>query len=149
MFRRSKIVIIMSLLTLSLYAQQRIEADFVQTRTIAALAEPIVQKGHFLYIYPDSVQWTYEGHDAIKMPPQMASLIQLTATSDTTALKTFFRIEQKGNILTLYPIKKQISRIFKSMTIRLGKLGAAEQVVMIEPTGDQTNIEFNHIKYQK
>lgn len=146
MFRRSQILIVVTFLLMPLMAQQRIEADFIQTRTMTALAEPIVQKGHFLYIYPDSVNWTYEGLDAIQMPPQMASLIHLTAISDTAALRTVFRIEQEGNRLTLYPIKKQLSRIFRSMTIRLGNHGAAEQVVMIEPTGDQTTIDFNHIK---
>lgn len=146
MFRRSQILIIISLFTLSLSAQQRIEADFVQTRTLAALAEPMVQKGHFLYLYPDSVNWTYEGNNTVQMPQQMASLINLTARGDTSALRTMFRVQQEGQTLTLYPIKKQLSRLFTSMQIRIGNQGAAEQVVMLEPTGDKTLIDFNHIK---
>lgn len=146
MFRRSQILIVFTFLWLPIMAQQRIEADFVQTRSIAALAEPIVQNGHFLYLYPDSVRWTYEGFDAVQLPPQMASLINLTAQSDTAALQKVFRIEQNGKELTLYPLKKQLSRIFTSMQIRLGEQGAAEQIVMTEPTGDQTRIDFTNIK---
>lgn len=145
MFRSSQILIILSLFTLSLSAHQRIEADFVQTRTMAALAEPVVQKGHFLYLYPDSVHWSYEGLDAVQLPPQMASLINLTAQADTAALKKVFRIEQNGNEIILHPLKKQLSRIFTTMQIRLGEHGAAEQIIMTEPTLDQTRIDFNHI----
>ena len=146
MFRRSQILIVVCVLVFPTVAQQRIEADFVQTRTMPVLAEPVVQKGHFLYIYPDSVKWTYEESTAIQMPQQMASLIDLTARGDTSALRTMFRVEQVNNVLTLYPIKKQLSRIFTSMQIQLGEHGAAEQVVLMEPAGNKTCIEFKHIK---
>lgn len=148
MYRYCQIIVLLGLFALPLAAQQRIEADFVQTRTMAVLSEPIVQRGHFRYLYPDSVSWIYEGQTALSMPQQMASLINRIATGDTTALQTAFRIEKEGNEWRLYPIKKQMSRLFSSLQIRLGDLGAAEQVIMTEPTGDETRIDFNHIQVQ-
>lgn len=147
--KRVFLTCLLSACGICVFAQKRIEADFVQTRYLKALVEPFVQKGHFVYLYPDSVHWSYEGMNALRLPEQLASLISLTARGDTIVLKKNFKIEQKGHVLFLYPLRAQLRRIFSSMEISIGKSGVAEKVVIVEPTQDRTEIVFNNIRVKK
>ena len=117
-------------------------ATFRQTRYAVALTEPIVQTGLFVYIAPDSVLWQYDGMKAMTLPPAMKSLIRLAVQGDTTAMMQAFDVQRQGNTLTLIPKKKQLQRLFTSLQMTLDKQGAAKQVILNEPNGDRTEIEF-------
>lgn len=122
------------------------ESPFVQTRYTAALVEPMVQTGHFKFIAPDSIEWRYDGNQAMTLPPQMLQLIRQTARGDTMMLKSVFNIERQDKTLVLTPTKKQLQRLFSKMTIHYTTKGVAKQVEMLEPRGDKTIIEFTNMQ---
>lgn len=123
------------------------EANFKQTRTSMVLAEPIIQRGSFAYVAPDSICWKYDKLENLRLPEQMLSLIKQAVSGDLESAKSTFETKWDKQALTLVPKKKQIQKIFQQITILFDTNGVATKVYLDEPNGDQTKIEFINMKY--
>lgn len=123
------------------------QAEFMQTRKSMVLTEPIVQRGTFVYIAPDSICWKYDGLENVNLPEQMLSLIKQAVSGNMDSTKGIFDMVWHGKCLTLIPKKKQISKFFKQISIHFNTTGVATKVCLEEPKGDQTEIEFINMKY--
>lgn len=126
---------------------RKAEANFKQTRTSMVLTEPIVQRGFFAYVAPDSICWKYDELDNLRLPEQMLSLIKQAVSGDLESAKNTFETKWDKQALTLVPKKKQIQKIFQQIIILFDTNGVATKVYLEEPNGDQTKIEFINMKY--
>lgn len=126
---------------------KKADADFLQTRTSVALNEPICQKGHFQFIAPDSIEWRYSNVSA-QLPEQMLGMIKQAVSGQTQQLEQMFSMAWDKNKLTLTPKKKQMQRLFSKIVIDFTSKGVAQQVLLLEPIGDTTKIEFLNMKYK-
>jgi len=124
-----------------------VDADFVQTRVSMALNEPVSQKGHFQFVAPDSIDWRYSNISA-QLPEQMLSMIKQAVSGQTEQLEQLFLMSWDNNKLTLSPKKKQMQRFFSKIIIDFTSKGVAQQVLLVEPTGDTTKIEFLNMRYR-
>lgn len=113
------------------------DADFRQTRTSAMLESPLVATGHMHYAAPDDIVWRYDGSETTSLPPQILSYIRSMVAEE--------RAEADGWV-EVTPLPKQVKRLFSSIRI-LMKNGAAHEVILTEPNGDQTKIEFINPQY--
>lgn len=154
--KNSVIIFVLSVISLTLNAQvkvahlSKIEADFRQERTSAALIEPEITTGKFKYVYPDSVVWAYDSDDAIKLPKILTKLIAKVNDSDETnnpAFQKDFEKTWNGNTLTIKPKKKVMSNILNSISITFTKDGVADKVFVDEKSGNTTNIQFLNMTY--
>jgi len=149
---RKEVVILLLSIRCMVYAQvpiaqvKKASADFLQTRVSIALNEPVCQKGHFQFIAPDSIEWRYNNLSA-QLPEQMLSMIKQTVSGQTQQLEQIFLVSWDRNKLTLRPKKKQMQRFFSEIMIDFSPEGVAKQVLLTEPTGDTTTIEFMNMKY--
>lgn len=108
------------------------DSDFRQTRTSVMLEKPQVVTGHMHYAAPDNIEWRYDGAETTSLPPQILSYIRQMVAAES---------EVKDGWVEVAPIPKQVKRLFVSIRI-LMKNGVAREVVLTEPNGDQTKIEF-------
>lgn len=115
------------LLTLLLF-----DADFRQTRTSAMLAEPQILTGHMHYAAPNELTWQYDGAEQSPLPPQLLEYIRTMVAAESAV---------KDGWVEVSPLPKQVKRFFSSIKI-LMKNGVAHEVILTEPNGDQTKIEF-------
>lgn len=113
------------------------DADFRQTRMSAMLEQPQVVTGHMHYAAPDDIEWRYDGAESTSLPPQILSYIRTMVAQE--------RAESDGWV-EVDPLPKQVRKIFSSIRI-LMKQGVAHEVVLTEPNGDQTKIEFLKPQY--
>lgn len=120
---------------------------FKQVRTSAMLQEPEIRMGSFEYVAPDSIQWVYDGIENLRLPEQMLELIRQAVSGNTDRLNDMFLTEWEDATLTLIPQKKQMKRFFSSIQIIFSPDGVAHHVILTEPTGDITSIEFINIRY--
>jgi len=112
------------------------DADFVQTRFSAMLAAPEKATGHMRYESPDQLEWTYEGRSAAALPPRMLDYIrQFIAAEDNPA----------DGWRTVAPLPRQLGRLFSEIRIRY-EGGVAREVVLVEQSGDRTEIRFSNIR---
>ena len=123
------------------------QASFRQTKESLAFSQADVQYGDFKFVAPDSILWRYNSNNVVRMPSQMLALIKLTIEGDESALESVFLSSWQGKTLSLIPRNKQMKRFFSSILIRFANSGVAEQVVLTEPNGDTTKIDFLNMKY--
>lgn len=126
---------------------KRAESSFRQTRISVMLENPEVREGSFLYIAPDSIRWCYDGMENVKLPKQMLSLIRQAVSGDVQTVKSMFRISWHGNDMMLTPLKNQVKRFFSTIKVTFTNDGVAKRVLLTEPNGDTTEIEFLKLKY--
>ena len=120
-----------------------LEADFVQTKTVALMNEPQVSTGHLVYRSPDYMQWSYVKPQAItweidgnksNVNPQIQKLLRMIMVSIS------------GNNQEDEKMQRESKRLFKSVTITMDEANeVAKRVEMIEKNGDVTVIEFDHV----
>ena len=120
-----------------------LEADFVQTKTVALMNEPQVSTGHLVYRSPDYMQWSYVKPQAItweidgnksNVNPQIQKLLRMIMASIS------------GNNQEDEKMQRESKRLFKSVTITMDEANeVAKRVEMIEKNGDVTVIEFDHV----
>lgn len=113
------------------------DSDFRQTRTAAMLESPQVVTGHMHYAVPDEIEWRYDGADTTPLPPQILNYIRSMVAAESTVADGWIEVS---------PLPKQVKKLFTSITI-LMKKGVAHEVVLTEPNGDQTKIEFTNPQY--
>jgi len=150
---RKYITLSLVILSLSVHAEVEIallksaESQFKQIRTSAVLTDPLIQMGKFAYYAPDSIYWKYDGLDNVQLPEQMLSLIRQAVSGNMASVNGTFETTWHEQKLTLIPKKKQISKFFKQIDIYFNAAGVATTVILSEPSGDQTQIEFINMKY--
>lgn len=120
-----------------------LEADFVQTKTVALMNEPQVSTGHLVYRSPDYMQWSYVKPQAVtweidgnksNVNPQIQKLLRMIMSSIA------------GNSQEDERMQRESKRLFKSVTITMDEANeVAKRVEMIEKNGDVTVIEFDHV----
>lgn len=126
------------MMLITLLAILLFDADFQQTRTSSLLDQPQVLTGHMYYAAPDTIRWTYDGADAVALPPQMLRYIQtMIATHNETA----------EGWITVSPLPKQAKRLFQQIQLRMSG-GVAREVVLTEHGGDETRILFLNPTYR-
>lgn len=141
------------LLPVLLFAQVKVarletaEADFKQTRTSELLAKPQVLSGKFSYAAPSTVSWQYTDGPDMQLPDAMLGFISKAVSGEFAEENDSFSAEWNGNSLLLTPKKKQIRRFFSAILLTFDSKGVAQKVVLTEPTGDRTEIEFKNMKY--
>lgn len=108
------------------------DADFRQTKTSSMLAEPQILTGHMHYVAPDEITWQYDGAEQSSLPPQLIDYIRAMVTSESAVMDGWVDVS---------PLPKQVKRVFSSVKM-LMKNGVAHEVILTEPNGDQTKIEF-------
>lgn len=154
-----------------------IECDFVQTKTSALLAEPAVSKGKMVYSKPSHLEWAYVSPfsysfvmdgDAVTMErdgnkqsfdvnqnktiKEMSRLIISCIEGATVSNGTMFKTDVTDNgkeiVVTLLPLRKDMKKMWKKLTLYYGKDGLrATRFVMDEASGDNTAIEFKNSRY--
>ena len=120
-----------------------IEADFVQTKTIAMMSEPQVSTGHLVYRAPDYLQWAYSTPQTLvwevngntsNVNPQVQRLLRMIMAS----------IAGDGTIDS--KTEKESKKLFRSVNVTMDeKTHVAQKVELIEKNGDVTIIEFKNV----
>ena len=120
-----------------------LEADFVQTKTVALMNEPQVSTGHMTYRAPDYLRWEYRTPQAVvwemdgersNVNPQIQGLLRMIMASIA------------GQAQEDKKLQRESKRLFRSIDIVMDEQHqVAERVEMIEKNGDRTLIEFTHV----
>ena len=93
-----------------------LEADFVQTKTVALMSEPQVSKGHMVYRAPDYMQWAYTSPQKIvwemdgeksNVNPQIQKLLRMIMSSIA------------GNAQEDAQLQRESKRLFRSVDIMM------------------------------
>lgn len=154
-----------------------IECDFVQTKTSALLAEPAVSKGRMAYSKPSHLEWSYvspfsysfimDGDEVTmekdgnkqsfdvnqnKTIKEMSKLIISCIEGATISSENMFKTDVADNgkevVVTLLPLRKDMKKMWKKLTLCYEKEGLrATRFVMDEASGDVTTIEFKNSRY--
>ena len=120
-----------------------LEADFIQTKTVAMLAEPQVSAGHMAYRAPDYMRWAYTSPqtmvwemngDKSNVNPQVQRLLRMIMSAIA------------GNNTDDPKLQRESKRMFQSVNIVMDEAtGVAQRVELIEKNGDKTIIEFSNV----
>ena len=120
-----------------------LEADFVQTKTIAMMSEPQISTGHMIYRAPDYMQWAYQSPqtmiweidgDKSNVNPQVQKLLRMIMSSIA------------GNNTDDPQIQRETKRMFRSVNVIMDdSRNVARRVELIEKNGDTTIIEFTNV----
>lgn len=131
------------LLTLLISAILSLEADFVQTKTVALMNEPQVSTGHMTYRAPDYMQWAYltpqnmvwevDGNNS-NVNPQVQRLLRMIMA----AIAGEGEVDAKA--------QKESRKLFQSVNVLMDESGrVAQRVELVEKNGDTTLIEFTNV----
>ena len=139
------IIILFLALSFTLNAQQivHLEGRFRQVRESSMFAEPQRMSGLFTFDAPDKVVWLYDSGAQATLPEPILRFIGGAVNGSYLGDNDDFAAQQTGNQLVLTPKKKRMQKVFSKIVITLNDKGIAEQVVMTEPTGDRTTIQFD------
>lgn len=120
-----------------------LQADFVQTKSVAMMSEPQVSTGHMTYRAPDYIRWEYStpqtvvweiDGDKSNVNPQVQRLLQMIMTSVAG-----------GNTNDL-KLQRETKKMFRSVNITMDETKqVANRVELIEKNGDITIIEFSNV----
>lgn len=123
-----------------------LEADFVQTKTLAMMSEPQVSAGHMTYRAPDYMRWAYQSPQALvwevdgdksNVNPQVQKLLRMIMASIA------------GNSTDDPKLQRESKRMFRSVNVVMNESGhVARRVELIEKNGDTTIIEFTNVVTQ-
>lgn len=120
-----------------------LEADFVQTKTVALMNEPQVSTGHMTYRAPDYMQWAYltpqnmvwevDGNNS-NVNPQVQRLLRMIMA----AIAGEGEVDAKA--------QKESRKLFQSVNVVMDESGrVAQRVELVEKNGDTTLIEFTNV----
>ena len=120
-----------------------LQADFVQTRSVAMMSEPQVSTGHMTYRAPDYIRWAYStpqtvvweiDGDKSNVNPQVQRLLQMIMTSVA------------GGNTNDPKLQRETKKMFRSVNITMDEAKqVANRVELIEKNGDITIIEFSNV----
>ena len=120
-----------------------IEADFVQTKTVAMMSEPQVSSGHMTYRAPDYMQWAYSSPQTVvweidgdksNVNPQVQKLLRMIIASIA------------GDNMNDPQVQRETKRMFRTVNIIIDDDNhVARRVELTEKNGDSTIIEFSNV----
>ncbi|MBR4520561.1 MAG: outer membrane lipoprotein carrier protein LolA [Paludibacteraceae bacterium] len=120
-----------------------LQADFVQTKSVAMMSEPQVSTGHMTYRAPDYIRWAYStpqtvvweiDGDKSNVNPQVQRLLQMIMTSVA------------GGNTNDPKLQRETKKMFRSVNITMDEAKqVANRVELIEKNGDITIIEFSNV----
>jgi len=120
-----------------------LQADFVQTKSVAMMSEPQVSTGHMTYRAPDYIRWAYStpqtvvweiDGDKSNVNPQVQRLLQMIMTSVA------------GGNTNDPKLQRETKKMFRSVNITMDETKqVANRVELIEKNGDITIIEFSNV----
>ena len=120
-----------------------LEADFVQTKTVAMMSEPQVSTGHMSYRSPDFMRWAYKtpqtlvweiDGDKSNVNPQIQKLLRMIMTSVSSGRQDDAQMQRESK------------RLFRSVQIIMDEqTNVAKRVELVEKNGDKTIIEFTNV----
>ena len=120
-----------------------LEADFVQTKTVAMMSEPQVSTGHMSYRSPDFMRWAYKtpqtlvweiDRDKSNVNPQIQKLLRMIMTSVSSGRQDDAQMQRESK------------RLFRSVQIIMDEqTNVAKRVELVEKNGDKTIIEFTNV----
>lgn len=120
-----------------------LQADFVQTKSVAMMSEPQVSTGHMTYRAPDYIRWAYStpqtvvweiDGDKSNVNLQVQRLLQMIMTSVA------------GGNTNDPKLQRETKKMFRSVNITMDETKqVANRVELIEKNGDITIIEFSNV----
>ena len=120
-----------------------LQADFVQTKSVAMMSEPQISTGHMTYRAPDYIRWAYStpqtvvweiDGDKSNVNPQVQRLLQMIMTSVA------------GGNTNDPKLQRETKKMFRSVNITMDETKqVANRVELIEKNGDITIIEFSNV----
>ena len=120
-----------------------LQADFVQTKSVAMMSEPQVSTGHMTYRAPNYIRWAYSTPQTIvweidgdksNVNPQVQRLLQMIMTSVA------------GGNTNDPKLQRETKKMFRSVNITMDETKqVANRVELIEKNGDITIIEFSNV----
>lgn len=120
-----------------------LQADFVQTKSVAMMSEPQVSTGHMTYRAPDYIRWAYStpqtvvweiDGDKSNVNPQVQRLLQMIMASVA------------GGNTNDPKLQRETKKMFRSVNITMDETKqVANRVELIEKNGDITIIEFSNV----
>ncbi|MGN0191862.1 MAG: outer membrane lipoprotein carrier protein LolA [Candidatus Cryptobacteroides sp.] len=153
---------------------QTMECDFVQTRTVQLMAEPMVSKGRMYYAQPSRLRWEYTNPvpSAFILDNSKAWVLNGGSVSDVSSNKMFkglgrmligclegkvvdddksFQVEISESedlwAVKLLPLKKDVKQMWDSIVLHfVPSRNAVVKVEMNEKTGDATVVELRNMK---
>jgi len=167
---------VMSTLSLTASSMQTMQCRFIQTKSMAMLAEPSVSEGTMVYVTPDKMRWEYvspysfalivKGEQIIRItdgksetidPKQgrmykgMADLIMGSASGkklfDTSVFDVTMFDDGEMWMAEMVPLRKDMNRMFAKLVFRFSKeTNIINSVEFVEPKGDVTMIQFREMK---
>ena len=128
-----------------------LEADFVQTRTVAVLDRPDVQQGHLSFKAPHTVRWNYEGMEQSATASRLiTSVVQATLKGDTVSLNKSFAqdctLHQNATWLQLIPKERRLKPYIRHILLKINTRGDVIEVLVEETSGDSTHIRLRNLK---
>ena len=167
---------IMASLTEAASSMQTMQCRFVQSKTMAMLAEPSVSEGKMYFSSPDRLRWEYltpypfalvvngerivkvtdgkaevlEGN-AGRMYQGIVSMIMGSASGkklfDTSAFDVMLYDDGAFWKAEMTPKRRDMKRMFSQLVFHFDKKNQViDHVEFIEPKGDKTEIRFEDIK---
>lgn len=131
------------MLALIIAAIVSLQADFVQTKTVAMMSEVQVSTGHLIYHAPDYVQWAYITPNPVtwevngsqsNVNPQVQKLLRMIMASIS------------GQTTDDPKMQREMKRLFQSVNIIMDEhQQVARRVELVEKNGDTTIIEFTNV----
>lgn len=120
-----------------------LEADFVQTKTVAMMTEPQVSTGHMMYRAPDYMQWAYSTPQTLVWE---ISGEQSNVNQQVQKLLRMIMSSIAGNNVDDPQLQRETKRMFRSVNIIMDETNSvARRVELIEKNGDTTIIEFTNV----
>ena len=136
-----------------------LSADFEQVKTSQLFAEPEYTQGHLTYRQPDYLRWEYTSPQTViweldgtkgnvsAQVRQIMSLILKSVSGEYLQPNDDFHVTTNDNLTELTPKRRELKQLFSKITIRMdSKSEIAEEVILYEKNGDQTNIHFKNVK---
>ena len=124
-----------------------LSCNFVQTKHTAMLEEDLVSKGRMSVEAPATLVWEYTS------PSQKSYTTNLNDNRRYQAMarkKDFSREVFSGAKewkIVLTPLKRDLKQLFAGIEVWMDKAsGEFTRVVMTDPNGDTTKIEFSNVK---
>lgn len=149
-----------------------VKADFVQEKSMKILARPLVSKGRFSFIAPDTIRWEYTSPIRTLVEMQKGAIRRYVVRNGKLVRDRSFTAEALHNVLgevsnwirgrfqtsrsfkavlrpgdptaiLLEPKKKVLSRFIKSIVVTLDKSPGVISSIRIDEAGDaSTMIRF-------
>ncbi len=151
---------------------ESIQADFIQEKQMAILAEPLVSKGRFLFLAPDSLRWEYSSplqsvllmdkgkvrkfvktdgrfveEQSMGLDAMQVVLQEIAGWLDgeITDTSTFIAERKNGGQILLTPREPALANIISGIALQLAdESGLLDSVTLFEGENSSTTMVFSN-----